>query len=300
MSFKLRNTIVLGVLFLLITGGGFVYWFFIQPKQLDAAVTDIRRLETELQQLPGLIESVKLLTEQYFEVKRKYDSRSKEIPPTDITSQTYAYMSQGIDQAGFLKFNMIYSGSTDRENWGYNSYLLQDGEAQFSNLYKFVYFLENGKRLYKIHALNLTQQEGIDEETKEVKKWILFSMEIHGYYTRVQELSASLAAKSLLVPRAPFDPFNPLVLQQISSQAPIGVIDADNLEVKAVLPGKAFVLSGGELIVLHLGDRVWRGHVSRILPQESKVVFMLDEGGIIRRVEKLIQFGVTQQEKRKP
>lgn len=291
MSFKLRNTIVLGVFFFLITGGGFAYWFFIQPKQLDAAVKDIRRLELELQQLPALIEQVKQLTEQYFDVKRKYDSRSKEIPTTDITSQTYAYMSRGIDEAGFLKFNMIYQGSTDRQNWGYNSYLLQDGEAGFPNLYKFVYFLENGRRLYKIQSINLAQQEAIDEETKEVKKWIAFSMEIQGYYTRVPELGTSLAAKSLPVPRAPFDPFNPLILQQISSEAPVGVINADDVEVKAVLPGKAFVMSGGELIVLHLGDRVWRGHVARIIPQESKVVFMLDEGGIVRKVEKQIQFG---------
>ena len=298
MSYKIRNTIVLGVFFLVVSGGGFAYWFFIQPKQLDTAVKDIRRLERELQELPSLIELVKTMTEQYFDVKRKYDSRSKEIPTTDITSQTYAYMSRGIDEAGFLKFNMIYSGSNERQNWGYNTYLLQDGEAQFSNLYKFVYFLENGKRLYKIQAMNLTQQEEVDEETKETRKWIVFTMEVHGYYTRVPELGSSLAAKSLPVPRAPFDPFNPLILQQISTEAPFGVISADALEVKAVLPGKAFVLSGTELIVLHLGDRIWRGHVGKIVPSESKVEFILDEGGIIRKVEKRIQFGVKEQGKR--
>lgn len=290
MSFKLRNTIVLGVFFLLISGSGFVYWFFIQPKQLDTAVADIRRLERELQQLPDLIEQVKNLTAQYHDLKRKYDSRSKEIPTSDITSQTYAYMSRGIDQAGFLRFNMTYSGAREMANWGINSYLLQDGEAEFDKLYKFVYYLENGKRLYKVHALNLLQQERIDEETGETKKWVAFSMELHAYYSKIPELATSPAAKALGISRAPFNPFNPLILQAISQNAPVGVISADDVEVKAVLPGKAFVLYGNELQVLHLGDRVWRGYVSRIVPQESKVVFTLDEGGIIRRVEKQIQF----------
>lgn len=294
MSFKLRNTIVLGVVFLLFSGGGFVYWFFIQPKQLDSAVSNIRRLERELQELPALIEQVKQLTNQYHDLKRKYDSRSKEIPVTDITSQTYAYMSRGIDEAGFLRFNMTYAGARESANWGINSYLLQDGEASFSNLYKFVYYLENGKRLYKINSLNLVQQELVDQEKGETKKWIAFSMELHAYYTKIPELATSLAAKSLGLVRAPFDPFNPIILQTISLTSPVGVINADNVEVKAVLPGKAFILFQNELQVLHLGDRVWRGYLSKIIPQESKVVFTLDEGGIIRRVEKQIQFGENQ------
>jgi len=290
MSFKIRNTIVLGVFFFLISAGGFVYWYFIQPKQLNSAQSTIRDLERQLQELPALIEQVKSLTVEYFDVRRKYDSRSKEIPETDITSQTYAYMSRGIDESGDVKFNMEYSGSQELQNWGFNSYVLREGEATFGSLYRFVYYLENGKRLYKINSLTLDQQEQIDEKTAEIRKWVAFSMELHAYYTKVPELATSLAAKSLGITRAPFDPFNPLILATIATVAPPDVIDASLVEVKAVLPGKAFVLYGGELQVLHLGDRVWRGYLSKIIPQQSKVEFILDEGGIIRRVEKAINF----------
>jgi len=199
-------------------------------------------------------------------------------------------MSRGIDESGDVKFNMEYSGSAELPNWGYNAYLLREGEASFGSLYRFVYYLENGKRLYKIHSLTLDQREQITEETGEVRKWVAFSMELHAYYTKVPELSTSLAAKALGMMRAPFNPFNPLILATISTVAPPGVIDASQVEVKAVLPGKAFILYGGELQVLHLGDRVWRGYLSKIIPQQSKVEFILDEGGIIRKVEKAINF----------
>jgi hypothetical protein len=289
-SYKIRNTIILGGLFLLITLGGFIYLKFIQPKDLDVTRKEIANIERELAQLPQTIEEVQRLTEQYYDTKRKYDSRSKIIPATDITSETYAYMSQGIDQAGFVKFNMTYNGVTQLSNWGFNTYSLTEGEADFRNLYRFIYYLENGQRLYKIASINLEQKEQIDNDTKETRKWIAFTMDLHAYFTGISELGTSLAAKALPVINAPFDPFNPLVLQQLSMEGPAGAIDVNKLEVKAILPGKAFVLLGNQLLVLQLGDRVWRGYVSKIDPRQSKVDFVIDEGGIIRRIEKKIQF----------
>ncbi|MEX0602671.1 MAG: hypothetical protein WD295_04970, partial [Bacteroidota bacterium] len=179
MSFKIRNTIVLGVMFFLITAAGFIYWNFIQPKQLVASQDEIRRIERELQQLPQTIEAVQRLMDQYFDVKRKYDSRSKEIPASDMSSQTYAYMSRGIDEAGFLRFNMTYNGSRELTSWGFNAYTLTEGEAEFWNLYRFVYFLENGRRLYKINSLNIDQREEVNQDTKETRKWLVWTMELH-------------------------------------------------------------------------------------------------------------------------
>ena len=82
-------------------------------------------------------------------------------------------MSQGIDEAGFLKFDMKFMGTENKSSWGYNSYKLVQGEAQFENLYKFVFFLENGRRLYKISSMKLEQKEAIDPDTKDLSKWII-------------------------------------------------------------------------------------------------------------------------------
>jgi Tfp pilus assembly protein PilO len=298
-SFKLRNTIVLGVVLFLIAGGGLFYWMYWQPKELDALQAEITKIERQLVNLPSLVQEVETLTAQYQDVRRRYDSRSKEIPQTDISSQTYGYLSQGIDQAGLIKFSFQYNGATNFPNFGYNTYELTDGEAEFENLYKFIYFVENGRRLYKIHEITLTEREEVDQVTKETRKWISFTMILRAYFSKIEELGQSLAATSLTLARTPYDPFNPIVLQAIATDAPVGEIDANNVEVKAVLPGKAFVLLGEELIVLHLGDKVWRGYVSRIVPRESKVEFTVNEGGIVRKIEKRIAFEQQQQQRRR-
>ena len=85
MSYKIRNTIILGGLFLLISLVGLVYLKFIQPKDLDVTKQEIGNIERELAQLPQTIEEVQRLTEQYNDTKRKYDSRSKVIPGIDIS-----------------------------------------------------------------------------------------------------------------------------------------------------------------------------------------------------------------------
>lgn len=267
------------------------WWAYLQPRQIKKVNKAIVNINKELEDLPGLTDEVQRLTEQYQDVKRRYDSRSKEIPQFDISSQTYEYMSRGIDEAGFLKFDMKFIGTRERTSWGYNAYQLDKGEAQFENLFKFVYFLENGRRLYKISSMRLEQREEIDQETKEVTKWIAFDMEIHAFFVRnIPELGTSLAAKSLTIIPSPYDPFWNMITQTLATEAPLGEINADRIEVKAVLPGKAFVLTENALIVLHLGDKVWRGNVTRVSPGESAVEFTLDEGGIVRKLIKKIIF----------
>jgi hypothetical protein len=116
-------------------------------------------------------------------------------------------------------------------------------------------------------------------------------MEIHAFFVQnIPELGTSLAAKSLTMIVAPYDPFWNMITQTLSNEAPIGEVDADKLEVKAVLPGKSFVLANGALIVLHLGDKVWRGNITRVNPTESSVEFTLNEGGVVRKLTKKIMF----------
>lgn len=291
MTYKLRNTLALGVVEVVIVLLGLSVWWYWQPRQINKINKETQAINKQLEDLPGLTDDVQRLTIQYQDIKRRYDSRSKEIPQFDVSSQTYGYMSQGIDEAGFLKFDMKFIGTNDKTSWGYNSYKLDQGEAQFENLFKFVYFLENGQRLYKIASMRLEQKEAIDPDTKEVTKWIAFEMEIHAFFVRnVPELGTSLAAQSLTMIPSPYDPFHNMITQTLASEPPPGEINADQVLVKAVLPGKAFVLTDKALIVLHLGDKVWRGNVTRVNPAESAVEFTLDEGGVVRKLIKKILF----------
>lgn len=294
MSFKLRNTVVLASLAFLFSAVGMIYWKWYQPRKLKEIAKEVQVVDRRINDMAGLLQKVEQLDTEYKDVKRKYDSRSKEIPSTDVSSQTYAYMSRGQDESmtygEFPKFNMTFEGAHMLKDYGYNSYKLSAGSGSFASIYKFVYYLENGRRLYKIRDITLDQKEQIDEDTKETKSYLDFTMELDAYFSSIDVLATSLAAKSLTAVQAPYDPFRPLVLTTLANQAPPNEIDINALDIKAVLPGKAFALMGDELILLHVGDKVWRGSVTRIDPATSSVDFLLNEGGIFRKVEKKIMF----------
>ncbi|MFH0990703.1 MAG: hypothetical protein V1799_11880 [bacterium] len=295
MSYKIRNSIVISAVLVLVVAAGLVYWGYFQPKKLLASKAELDKIEQELQNLPSTMKEVYDLSVTLTDTKRKYDSRSKIIPSFDITSQTYAYISQGVDEVTKVeeeepKFNLDFTGSKDFGAYGYNTYLLSEGEGEFESLYKFVYFLENGNRLYKINWITFEGKETADEATKTTKKWLAFTLELHAYYTSIQELGTSLAAKSLTSSQAPFNPFNPYIVQSLPMTAPEDEIDPTRVEVRAVLPGKAFVMYMGDLIILHLGDQVWRGYVSKISTTDGKVEFKVNEGGISKIIEKKILF----------
>ncbi len=294
MSFKLRNTIVLGSLAFLICAIGLIYWKWYQPRKLKEIARETQKVDQRINDMAGLLQKVEDLDNRYKELKRKYDSRSKEIPTSDVSSQTYAYMSRGQDEAmtngEFPKFNMTFEGAHMSGDYGYNSYRLTSGVGTFANIYKFVYYLENGRRLYKIRAITLDQRESVDPDTRETKSFLDFSMELDAYFTNMEVLASSLAATALTSVQPPFDPFRPLVLSQLAADAPEGQIDIKRIDIKAVLPGKAFALKGDELILLHVGDKVWRGTVTKIDPAHGAVDFLLNEGGLFSRVEKKIVF----------
>ncbi len=290
MSYKIRNTIVLSIVWLVITAGLGLYWKVIGPKSLQATQKAIKKIDIDLVNLPAVMEEVAAKTREFMDVKRRYDSRSKLIPVSDASAETYAYLNQGQELAPGLRFNMQFKGSHFNGTWGYNSYSLENGEGSFGDLYRFIYFLENGSRLYKITDLYIQQLEKPDEQTHETVVYLGFSMVVNAYFTSVTELGSSLAAKTVTQTEVPPDPFNPVILSLVPTVAPDDQVDADKVEVKAVVPGKAFVVYEGELLVFRVGDKVWKGTVSRIAPAEGLVEFVLNDGGVVKHVEKRIKF----------
>ncbi len=291
MTFKVKNTIYLACVCIVVIVLGFLIHNIWQPRQLKVINKKTIEINRQLEDLPGLTEEVQRLTEKYQDVKRRYDSRSKEIPLTDASSQTYSYMSNGMDQSGNIKFDMKFTGGENKDRWGYNVYKLTSGESTFEDLFRFVYFLENGRRLYKISSMNIDTHETIDELTKETIQSVTFQMDLQAYFVNnIPELGTSLAAKTLTMIPSIYNPCKPMVSQVMATAPPEGEIDADNSDVKAVLHGKAFVLANSELLILHVGDKVWRGSVTAIDPATSSVEYTLDEGGIVRKLNKRIKF----------
>jgi hypothetical protein len=290
LSYALRNSIVLIVLLVIVVGvGGYIYWVQ-QPAKVEELEARVEVLDREIARIPGLIADYNRLTEQLEDQRRRWETRTKDIPPVDITGETYDYFNRSIDRSGgYVKLDMIYGGVENRDRYSYNTYHLR-GEAPFFVFYNFLWYLENGRRLYRINQVNLRGVETRDPVTEIPQLLVTFDMQLRGYFTSVEELFTSTGRRAVRPNTLGYNPFRPLILSEIPPNID-NLIETERSELRAVLPDKAILVDhNGDVRTLRPGDEVYLGYVTKMVPEESKVEFMLNKGGIIERFELYILY----------
>lgn len=290
MSYIIRNTIILGITLAVILSLGSFLMFFSLPKQLKTTDAEIKRIEIELQNTPDLANQYNTTSAQLDAIKKHWETRNKDVPQKDITGETYGYLSNTMDVSGEVKMDLTFVGPHDFGNFGYNVYSLK-GEAPFSNLYKFIWYTESGRRLFKISNLSLRGYESKSKEGNDTKILVLFEMELQAYYSSIAELNNAPGQINTVAATLTSNPFSPLILHEIPAPQ-ADEIEIERSDLKAVIPGKAFIIDQNQKSrTLEEGDKVYLGYVTRILPNEGKVECLLNKGGVAERYELTIRVG---------
>jgi len=292
-SYKIRNSIALGILLFLILAVGTYIRAFNLPKQAKEYENKIKQIDTELQNTPNLVNQFNELSALLTDTQKRWEGRNKDIPPVDVTSQSYAYFSRLIDLSGYVKLDMLYNGTQQMQNYGYNTYNLK-GEAPFDNLYRFIWHLENNRKLYKIESVNLRGVEVAPKEETEGHVLVTFDMVVHAYFSNVAELASSMGERPIRPNTLNVDPFHPVIASGIPPNLR-DLVEIERADLKAVIPGKAFVLDqNNDIQTLNEGDEVYLGYVTRIDPEVGRLECTLNKGGIIEKVELTIRYGPDQ------
>lgn len=289
MSYKIRNSIALGVLLFLVVGIGGYISFIYQPGKINKYRKEAKAIEAQLKDNTLQTSAITGMQEKLRETVHRWNNRTKEIGASDISSQTYGYLSDIIDESGQLRLNMTFSGTKSDAKYGYNTYKLT-GIAEFPNIFRFIWLLENGRRLYKISSVTLHGEE----QTKATEEFptmaVHYEMELSAYFTSETSLGKPVMKPDSVPQPITSNPFLPDILK-LSPQNVHNLLDVATINVKAVASGKALVMDpAGRLITLQIGDEVYLGKMTATHPQEGAVEFTLNNGGIIETVSKQIAF----------
>jgi hypothetical protein len=288
-SYKIRNSIALGVILLLVVGIGGYFSFIYQPGKIKKYRAEAKAIESKLQDNTIQTSAITGMQDKLRGTVHRWNNRTKEIGEFDISSQTYGYLSDIIDESGSLRLNMTYSGTKATSKYGYNTYKLT-GTAEFPNIFRFIWLLENGRRLYKISSINLHSEEQtkVNQEYPTVE--LRYEMELNAFYTSERSLGKPVMKPDSVPQPITSNPFLPNILK-LTPLNLRNLVDVASISVKAVAPGKALVLDQtGKLITLQVGDEVYLGKMTATHPQEGAVEFTLNNGGIIETVSKQIIF----------
>ena len=279
MSNTIKNSIILGLVFLLISGFCY-YWLKIyKGKDLKDHTAAKSEKQKELEQLSQLADKYDVLLDTLKDLNEAFYKKDKILPSYEDSKLSLEYFNTLASRGdSYINFTFKTGGKQEFDDYLTTSYEL-NGEALFYNLYNFIWRLENYKRLYNIQSLNLQEVQKVDNPDEEPKSYIKFSMVITGFSSK-EKLSTSeeIIDRRMIEPIA-YNPFSPLVRDYIPP-------NRDDLLVvnTAVLQGltedRAFVAdSKGNLNVMKVGDRVYLGRLTEINKAENQVVFTLNKGG---------------------
>ncbi len=291
MSFKLRNSIALAVIVFLVASVGTYVTVFYQPKKIDQNRKEAEKITQQLQDNNEQLNSIRQTEAKLRETLHRWNNRIKEISESDVSSQTYGYLSDIIDESGAqqLKMNLALIGTKDGGGIGYNTYKIT-GTSEFPNIFRFMWLLENGRKLYKISNLSIRSNEVGGDSLEYPQIALAYDMEIKAYFTKEKTLGTQVMKPDSTPQPIMSNPFQPSVLQKTPANVR-KLIDVDKISIKATASGKALVMSeDGKLITLQVGDEVYLGKVSNIIPKDGAVEFTLNDGGIVLIKRKQIQF----------
>lgn len=294
MSYKIRNSIALGVIVLFVVIVGGYITFFYQPKQIDKNVKEAAKITTQLQDNAEQMSAIAQMHVKLRETLHRWNNRIKEISESDVSSQTYGYLSDIVRESGAqqLKMNLSLSGTQDAGTIGFNTYKIT-GVSEFPNIFRFLWLLENGRKLYKISNITIRSSEVGADSMEFPKIELQYDMQINAYFTREKNLSMPVMRPDSAPQPITSNPFQPSILSKTPANVR-NLINVETISVKATANGKALVMrDDGKLITLQIGDEVYLGKVSGVYPQDGVVEFTLNDGGIVTTKRKQIQFEKT-------
>lgn len=293
MPYILRNTIVLGVLLVIILAIGFYLSGAHLPKKIDKVEKEIEKYEIELQNTPDLVNQYNVLSQQLATTKDRWELRNKDIPPVNITGETYNYINQLIGKSGELKLDMLFIDTKNFKNYGFNTYNLK-GEATFENLYRFIWYIENSRLLYKINNLSLRGIEAKDKLTGKTQLLVTYEMILSAYFSNIPELFSSTGERRMVPTSLTTDPFAPIILRDLPPNVE-DLVEIERSDLKAIIPGRAFVIDqNNRMRSLSEGDEVYLGYVTKVDHINGRIECTLNKGGIIEKFELNIRYGQKQ------
>lgn len=283
MNRKIKNTLILlGILvFILIAGGAYSYIFQkSRIKKKTEQKINLERTKTDAASLLMQLETVKVREKQLDSVL----SRRKFIIPKLLT-QTDFYnfvnrISQGSSQLSHIDIEFI--DKKQDKNFNIYSYKVS-GAAQFSDLFRLIYSIEESKELKKVSNLSLSTAILLDDRS--VPHYLVnFTFTALVYFSGDDRFSTSQFVENKLEPGRVYDIFYPIIRNELPPNLE-DLPDVGSSKLLAIVTDGAFIAdSKGNTFMLMEGDPVYLGYLTKIDYENNQVTFILNKGGIIEKI----------------
>lgn len=283
MSNALRSTIVIAAVWLILISVGGWYVYHKQVEDINKLEKEQEEARSEHQQMQSKVNTLPMLRASLAQLNAKWGEREKIIPAEENARLTYDYFNYISKQTGSqLMYDFSMLSESPDDDVPERVYQLK-GEDSFTNLFNFIYYLENNPLLYKIDMLS-AESAVIGENDEGDILGVKFEMHVKVYHNVASSLDTAFSPRAVADPPRLIDPFYPLILEKLPENV-TDLIDVEHSKLQALTGDTAFIIDQkGDLRALKAGDKVYLGYLTRIDVSNNECVFTLNKGGIIDKV----------------
>jgi hypothetical protein len=283
MNKKLRSTLSLLGLLVLIVAIGVIYIFIIQRSSLNEKkdkITELNANSYDPEELKIRYEQLKLRSAILDSV---LSSRKFNIPK-DLSSIRFYNFVNGV-VANFseqTQVNIEFQGMQQDKDFFFYDYKLT-GSGFYNEIYRLIFSIEEGKELKKISTVNFGNLIKTDEEGIPLFL-VSFEMNVQVYFSSDSRFAPEQFVENDLMNGPIYDAFYPLIRNEIPPNTD-ELLDVQDGKLLALIPEGAFIAdSKGNTYLVWEGEQVYLGYLTKIDYEQNNVSFILNKGGIIEKV----------------
>ena len=280
MSSKIKNTVIILIIFIAIVVGGGFFHFVLQKGKISDRQKKIRdlklyQLDTDALNIQLDHDKKRVAELDSILVNRKYN-----IPYQLTQASFFDFVNQvsfNFSQNSYvnIEFTEIET-STDYNIYHYSL----NGIAEFNDFIKLIYAIEESKLLKKISDIDLTNNVKVDQDGTP-HYLVTYKFKAKVYYSNDNRFFVKNFKENQIIPNPIYDFFYPLIRNEIPPNKD-KLLDVQSAHLLALIPDGAFLSdASGNTYLLWEGDQVYLGYLTNINYQNNEVNFVLNKGGVI-------------------
>ena len=282
MSYAIRNTLVLFIVLLILLGGGWGWLNFQYGDSLSKLDAQLVIKEARVIHLETILADYDYMQDKLTSTLRRWEFYPKVLLQENSIHETYRYLESMSSRRASFDYEFKLSSIENKGDIVYANYQLK-GIGRYSNIYRFIQYLENSKPLYKIESLKISRPSGSQSSQGDVDVTLKFK----GMFASDEKADLTREGNQFELASANYssgyDPFKPFILNILPPNTE-NLLEIERAKVIAIMKGVAYIQGrSGKMKTMRVGDRVYLGVLEKIDLRKREVIFTMNRGGIFEK-----------------
>ncbi|MBI5730626.1 MAG: hypothetical protein HY963_05755 [Ignavibacteriales bacterium] len=280
MSSKVKNTIIILIIFIAILVGGVFFRFVLQKGKINDKQKKIGQLRLYQLDTDALNQQLDLLKKRVAELDSILANRKYNIPYNLTQASFFDFVNQvsfSFSQNSYVNIEFVETEtSADYHIYHYTL----NGISEFNDFVKLIYAIEESKQLKKVSDVDLTNNVKVEQDGSP-HYLVSYKFKAKVYYSNDNRFFVKNSKENQIIPNPVYDFFYPLIRNEIPPNKD-KLLDVQSAHLLALIPDGAFLSdASGNTYLLWEGDQVYLGYLTNINYQNNEVNFVLNKGGVI-------------------